>query len=118
MNKQFRYEKINNSNTSIVVDLHNGYSVIALSGYNMETESYTTTLLLKDNHVDRWMEINCEETWEFYDATSKSIALVVTNHISDYCNIGFFDKYIEQYEYELRCFDVGNAQLESERCNV
>ena len=77
--QKLKYEKFNNSNDVIAIDLHNGYTVIAITGFNTENRVYTTTLFLKE---------------------------------------GFFDCYIDRYEYESKCFDVGNDLAESERLNA
>lgn len=111
--RNLKYEKIHNSNTAIIVDLHNGYSVKAISGYDMSEEMYHTALYIKENHSDLWMEIDRAENLTF-DANSKNIALTVLNAISEYEQIGFFNEYIQTYEYYLKCFDLGNTQLEIE----
>ena len=52
--QRLKYEKINNSNEVIMIDLHNGYSVIAVTGFDIENKVYITTLFLKDNTIDTW----------------------------------------------------------------
>ena len=34
--QKLKYEKFNNSNDIIIIDLHNGYTVIAITGFNIE----------------------------------------------------------------------------------
>lgn len=111
-----RYEKINNSNTAITIDLHNTYSVMALSGYDMENEIYNTTLLLKENRSDFLLNIDVKP-FEI-NATSRTIALEVLSLVAKLRNEGFFNKYIGEYEYYLKCFDLGNSQIESENSNA
>lgn len=114
--KNLRYEKINNSNTAILIDLHNTYSVMALSGYDMENEIYNTTLLLKENRSDFLLNIDVKP-FEI-DATSRTIALEVLSLVAKLRSEGFFNKYISEYEYYLKCFDLGNSQIESENLNA
>ena len=45
--QRLKYEKFNNSNDVITIDLHNGYTVIAITGFNTENKVYTTTLFLR-----------------------------------------------------------------------
>ena len=111
-----RYEKINNSNTAILIDLHNTYSVMALSGYDMENEIYNTTLLLKENRSDFLLNIDVKP-FEI-NATSRTITLEVLNLRATLRSEGFFNKYIGEYEYYLRSFDLGNTQIESETLNA
>ena len=47
-----RYEII--ADTSIVVDLHNGYSILAMSRWDKEKRLYNTTLFIKKNEIDRY----------------------------------------------------------------
>ena len=89
---------------------------MALSGYDMEKEIYNTTLLLKENRSDFLLNIDVKP-FEI-DANSRTIALEVLNLVSKLRSEGFFNKYIETYEYYLRCFDLGNTQIESENLNA
>lgn len=109
---KLKYERYNNSNNILLIDLHNGYSVISLSGYNNEKEMYDTSLFLKSNDVDMWTLIENAETLEF-NATPQTINMAILKTVSKYLEDGFFDYYISRYEYELKCFDKGNEYFES-----
>lgn len=114
---KLKYEKYNNSNNVITIDLHNGYSVIAVSGYSIERELYTTILFLKDNNIDTWKLIEKAECLEF-NATNQTINMAILKTVSKYLEEGFFDYYIKRYEYETKCFDKGNELLEKRKfCN-
>lgn len=110
--EKLKFERYNNSNNILVIDLHNGYSVISLSGYNMEKEMYSTSLFLKCNGIDMWTLIEKAENLEF-SATSQTINMAILKTVSKYLDEGFFDYYISRYEYELKCFDKGNEYFES-----
>lgn len=110
--QKLKYEKYNNSNNVITIDLHNGYSVIAVSGYSVEREMYTTTLLLKANNIDTWKLIENAEHLEF-NATSQTINMAILKQVSRYLEEGFFDFYIKRYEYEMKCFDKGDEYFEN-----
>lgn len=111
---KLKYEKYNNSNNVITIDLHNGYSVISVSGYSIERELYTTTLFLKANSIDKWKLIEKAENLEFH-ATNQTINMAILKTVSKYLEEGFFDYYIKRYEYEQKCFDKGNEYFENKR---
>lgn len=105
------YNRFNNSNDILTIDLHNNYTVVALSGWNRETEKYTATLYLKENTTDMLSLIEKAENIEF-EATPKTICLTVLKHVSALYEEGFFDYYINRYKYEMKCFDIGHEQLD------
>ena len=115
--QKLKYEKFNNSNDVITIDLHNGYAVIAITGFNSENRVYITTLFLKDNTVDSWKLIENVENLEFH-ANNKTINSAILKQVSTFLEEGFFDYYIQRYEYESNCFDIGNDLIESERLNA
>ena len=70
--QRLKYEKFNNSNDVITIDLHNWYTIMA----------------------------------------------VILKQISMFLEEGFFDYYIQRYEYEMKCFDIGNDLTDSEWLNA
>ena len=115
--QKLKYEKFNNSNDVIAIDLHNGYTVIAVTGFDAENRVYNTTLFLKDNTVDNWKLVEQADKLEFH-ANQNTINSAILKQISVFLEEGFFDYYIQRYEYEMKCFDVGNDLAESERLNA
>ena len=115
--QRLKYEKFNNSNDVIMIDLHNGYSVIAVTGFDAENRIYNTTLFLKDNTVDNWKLVEQSDKLEFH-ANQNTINSAILKQVSIFLEEGFFDYYIQRYEYEMKCFDVGNDLAESERLNA
>ena len=112
--QRLKYEKFNNSNDVITIDLHNGYTVIAVTGFNAEDGTYTTTLFLKDNTIDTWKLEKNAENLEFH-ANHNTINSAILKQVSTFLQEGFFDYYIQRYEYEMKCFDKGNSIYEKER---
>ena len=112
--QRLKYEKSNNSNDVITINLHNGYTVIAVTGFDAENGAYITTLFLKDNTVDTWKLVENAENLEFH-ANQNTINSAILKKVSEFLNEGFFDYYIQRYEYELECFDIGNEIFEKER---
>ena len=112
--QRLKYEKFNSSNDVIAIDLHNGYTVIAVTGFNTENKVYTTTLFLKENTIDTWKLVENAEILEFH-ANQNTINSAILKKVSEFLKEGFFDYYIERYEHELKCFDIGNEIAEKER---
>lgn len=110
--QRLRYEKYNNSDNAITIDLHNGYVVMAISGYNREDKLYTTSLFISEKSTDEWHLINNPEHITF-EETYKTINTAILKYISKCLNDGFFNYYIKQYEYQLKCFEKGNEFFES-----
>ena len=112
--QRLKYEKFNNLNDVIMIDLHNGYTVIAITGFNTENRVYTTTLFLKENTIDTWKLIENAENLEFH-ANHNAINSAILKQVSTFLQEGFFNYYIQRYEYEMKCFDKGNSIYEKER---
>ena len=112
--QRLKYEKFNNSNDVIMIDLHNGYTVIAVTGFDVENKVYTTTLFLKENTIDTWKLIENAENLEFH-ANHNAINSAILKQVSTFLQEGFFNYYIQRYEYEMKCFDKGNSIYEKER---
>ena len=112
--QRLKYEKFNNSNEVITINLHNGYSVIAVTGFDTENGVYATTLFLKDNTIDTWKLIENAENLEFH-ANHNAINSAILKQVSTFLQEGFFNYYIQRYEDEMKCFDKGNSIYEKER---
>lgn len=115
--QKLKYEKFNNTNDVITIDLHNGYTVIAVTGFDIENRVYITTLFLKENTIDTWKLIENAENLVFH-AYDNTINSAILKQVSTFLQEGFFDYYIQRYEYEMKCFDAGNDLAESERLNA
>lgn len=102
----------------IEIDLKNGYKVVAMSNWNNEKKKYYTTLLLHEKTVDKWdlledftnVDINMNSNVK---TIRKDMAIYITTLFGD----GRLKKYIDRYEYELKCFDIGNEVMEKYRGN-
>lgn len=110
--KRLKYEKYKNMGNVITVDLHNGYTIIALIGKD-ESSNYDVELRLKANGVDKWDLIEKAEHLKFEPDISVHPTLL--KMIGNYLKEGFFDYYIDRYEYELKCFDLGDELEENKR---
>ena len=110
MNNRLTYENYRGCKDIITIDLHNGYTVIAIKSWNPEEHKYTVELRLKENATEKWDLIEKAESLEFnidYKIINKAILKQVATLLSE----GFFDKYIKRYEFEMECFDTGYDEL-------
>ena len=111
---RLKYEKYKGLDNIIIIDLHNGCSVIAISLFSEENNEYIAELYLKDNQISDWKLIEEAENIVL-KVNDKRINSAILKQVSTFLEEGFFDKYIERYEYETKCFDIGNEQMEKER---
>lgn len=113
MTKRLKYEKYNNCNNVITIDLHNGYTIVAISSPYNESNQFNVTLFLKENSTNDWGLVEEAEYLRF-ETNYKTINAAILKKVSDLLEEGFFDYYIQRYEYELKCFDKGNELIEKE----
>lgn len=111
MNKRLKYEKVNNCNDVISIDLHNDYSIIAITGYGNEGEAYTTTLFIKYKDVDTWRMVS---QTVFFETTDKTINSAILKYVSNLLENGTIDRYIDSYSFEIECLNRGTEIAESE----
>lgn len=111
---KLKYERYNNSENVITIDLHNDYTIIALSAYNPVSKSYVVSLFLKENSVDTWKLMEECENIEFF-ANRNTIGSAILKYVSTLLSEGLIQKYLDRYKYELKCFDKGNEFFEQER---
>ena len=117
VNNKLTYENYRGCKDILTIDLHNKYAVIAIKSWNQDERKYNVEFRITENSIDKWDLIQEMELVEFnvnYKIINKAILKYVANLLSD----GLFDYYIDRYEYEIKCFDVGNDLAESERLNA
>ena len=114
MNNRLTYEEYKGNRDILNISLHNGYSVIAIKIWNKEKENYTVEFRLRNENVDKWDIIDEAKSIEF-DVNYKIINSAILKQVSDFWSNGLLNHYIDRYEYELRCFDIGNSYIEKER---
>lgn len=113
MDKRLKYEKYKGIDSIITIDLYNNYTTIAIIS-KTENNNYNIQLMLKENTVDKWNLIEKAEHIIIH-SDEKHIYSAILKTVGTYLQEGFFDYYIERYEYELNCFEVGNEIEEQKR---
>lgn len=112
--EKLTYSKINNSDNVISIDLHNGFTIIAISGFKPEKKIYVVTLYIKDNAIDIWSLVENAANIEI-NANYKTVNSIILKKVSTYLNSGFFNEYIKRYNFDMYCIDMGYNILQKDR---
>ena len=107
-----RYEIM--ANTVIKIDLHNNYSVVDFSKWNVETEKYSVDLYIKENTIDH-LDLLDDYKNIIFESDIKSIKTDITKYIETLYNEGKIERYIKRSEYELKCFNIGNEIISTSK---
>ena len=117
--QKLTYEEYRGCKDILMIDLHNEYTIIAIKIWNKEKENYTVELRIKENTVDKWDLIdnrNDSKPEEFvFDTNYRYINSAILKYVSQLFEEGFFDYYIDRYNYEIKCLNRGNSLYEEER---
>lgn len=113
--ERLSYQKLGNDTISI--DLHNGFSIIAIELFNHDTKKYDVSLYMKNNAVNLLDLMERYEKLEF-EADYKTIKSAILKTVSSLLLENEFHDYIERYEYMMKCFNRGNEIFEEERLNA
>ena len=112
--ERLTYIKYKGCNDILIIALHNDYSIIAIKGWNKETHCYNVELRLQERTIEKWDLIEKASSLEF-KATPETINSAILKQVSIFLNNGFFDYYIKRFDYECKCFDIGNEVLEKDQ---
>lgn len=106
------FKKVNNSDNVISIDLHNGYSIVAISGWNPKINGFITSLYLKENTIETMKLIEDADRIEIH-ADHKTIYPAILKKVSTYFQDGFFDYYINRDKFENLCLDKAYEIVEN-----
>jgi len=90
---------------------HNGYSVECTYYYDKQKNQYQLRIGLKHSDIGDIQEIDTQ----YISNLSGDVRQNLTKMIESASLSGYFEKYIERYEYTYKCFDRGNELFELER---
>ena len=107
MSNRLTYENYNGCKDIITIDLHNNYTIVAIKSWN--PENFSVEFHLKEKTTDMWQLIQNATT--VFHADNRTINGVILKHVATRFADGFYDYFIERYEYDLKCFDIGNNAL-------
>ena len=95
---------------------YEGYSVECTYRYNKRNDKYLLSMWLKRNDIDSKFKIESQEVDTQYITSNKyTIVRDIRTLVEQASLIGFFEEYIQRYEYEQKCFERGNELFERER---
>ena len=84
------YKKYFDMENVLVIDLHNGFSVIALKSFDNQNKVYQIQLRLMENSVGKWDLISEFENIKIR-ASAKAINSIILKMISEHCSGGSFE---------------------------
>lgn len=111
MSNRLTYENYNGCKDIIAIDLHNNYTVIAIKSWN--PGNFSVEFHLKEKTTDMWQLI--QDATTVFNTDNRTINSVILKHVATLFADGFYDYFIERYEYDLKCFDIGNDSLSEDR---
>jgi len=87
-----------------------GYSVKCSYKFNEKEQKYLLSMWLTRSDIDNDFKIDAQ----YIPGTRGTIRENIIKIVEYALLINYFDRYIQRYEYELKCFDRGNELLETE----
>ena len=105
--------KCRNKRTTLTIDLpeecgHTGYSVDCSYSFDKDQKQYLLSMELFRNDISDKQTID-----EQYINGDEITIEYNIRRVVEYASMsGYFDKYIEKYEYTYKCFDKGNEFFE------
>lgn len=89
---------------------HEGYSVRCTYRYVKNEGKYLLSMWLIRNDIGEAQEIDTQYISGDMETIEENIVRIVEQGALS----GYFDRYIERFEYTCRCFDMGNELFEQE----
>lgn len=101
-----RYENI--STNTISVKINKEYEIIAMIMWHKDTADYDVSYYLTKPEI-KMLDFMYAENNVFPTSDVRTIKHDVVKYIECLYKKGDFQRYINRYEYMLKCFDVGNT---------
>ena len=94
---------------------YEGYSVECRYQYDKLKEKYMLSMWLRKDGIDDTFKIDSQEIdTQYINSTKETIRQNICKIVEQASLSGYFDCYIERYEYTCKCFDRGNELFENE----
>lgn len=88
---------------------YKGYTALCQYKYKKKKEKYLLSMWLKRDDISDRFKIDSQEIdTQYISGTRDTIRNNICLIVEQACNVGFFDKYIERFEYTYKCFDKGD----------
>ena len=94
---------------------YEGYSVECRYKYEKIQDRYSLSMWLKRADIDNTFKIDGQEIdTQYISSTRETIKQDICRIVEQASFSGFFDYYIERYEYTCKCFDIGSDVVDKE----
>lgn len=109
--------KYKNKRTTLTIDLpeecgHAGYYIDCSYSFDKNEMQYLVTMELRRNDIEEYAQPIDNQ---YLKCDKKTIDYSIRHIVEDSALSGFFEEYIQKYEYLCDCFDKGNDFFENER---
>lgn len=93
-----------------------GYSVECTYKFDKTKEKYLLSMWLKKDNIDNKFKIDSQGIdTQYINGTKETIRQNICRIVDQASSSGYFDYYIQRYEYTMKCFDKGDEYFEKER---
>lgn len=99
---------------TIEFDLENGYFLKIDFTENKSTNDYHIEGYIRSKDVRLWSYVTGLYN-DHFESDKETVKTNIAKYITVLLNIGYFNDYIEQYEYEQKCFNAGNELFEAQK---
>lgn len=104
---------------------YKGYVAECSYYFDKKKDKYSISMWLKNTDVGDRMKLSSKKVDTQYISGTRDTILENICRIVHHCatvadkknNKKYFDPFVERYEYECKCFDIGNEILERKRLN-
>lgn len=94
---------------------YRGYAASCQYRYDREKDKYILRMWLKHNSMDSKYRIEYDGIdCQYISGTKKTIRTNICRVVDQMMVNGFFDKYIDKFEFDMKCFDKGYELLSKE----
>lgn len=100
-------------------DKYKGYSIECRYHYDTQKEKYLISMWLKHKLIENKFKIDLQKIdTQYISGTKETIRPNICRIVEQAAQTGFFDEYIQTFEYLMKCFEKGNELIENERLGV
>lgn len=98
---------------------YKNYIVECAYHFDKHEGKYSLSMWLNRNDMEDRMRLSSKKVdTQYISGTKETIIENICRVVHQACMSGYFDYFVERYEYELKCFERGNELFEMERLNI
>ena len=97
---------------------YENYIIECTYHFSKSKGKYSLSMWLNRSDMEDRMKLSSKKVdTQYISGTKDTIVENICRVVHQACLSGYFNHFIERYEYELSCFERGNALFEEERLN-